>query len=301
MAEDEQTDRGPKKPVTKPRAWKPPTGRELLFVNTLLIFLAVGVVHLLYYLARSQYSLPESPTVEGVMDAIGVAAITLPVVYWLLYRPLIHSVEASRAAEEALRESESKYRDLVENANSIIMKIDVEARITFFNEYAEQFFGFSEEEVLGKSVLGTIVPEAESTGRDLREMVKTIVADPGPYAENENENITKDGERVWVQWRNQALYDEEGHYAEILCVGLDITERRKARQERERLITELQEAAAEINTLSGLFPICASCKKIRDDQGYWNQIESYISEHSEAEFSHSICPDCQEKLYPDSK
>ena len=66
---------------------------------------------------------------------------------------------------------------------------------------------------------------------------------------------------------------------------------------RER--NELQEALSEIKTLSGLLPICASCKKIRDDQGYWNQIEAYISEHSEAEFSHGICPKCSEKLYPD--
>jgi hypothetical protein len=63
-------------------------------------------------------------------------------------------------------------------------------------------------------------------------------------------------------------------------------------------ITELQDALANITQLSGLLPICASCKKIRDDQGYWTQIETYIGDHSEAEFSHSICPDCTEKLYP---
>jgi hypothetical protein len=64
------------------------------------------------------------------------------------------------------------------------------------------------------------------------------------------------------------------------------------------LITELQDALADVKLLSGLVPICASCKKIRDDQGYWTQIESYIQDRSDAKFSHSICPDCAQKMYP---
>jgi FixJ family two-component response regulator len=76
-------------------------------------------------------------------------------------------------------------------------------------------------------------------------------------------------------------------------------ERKRAEEERERLITQLQDALANIKTLSGLLPICASCKKIRDDSGYWNQIEIYIGAHSEAEFSHGLCPDCTKRLYPD--
>ena len=69
--------------------------------------------------------------------------------------------------------------------------------------------------------------------------------------------------------------------------------------ERARLIKELQEALGEVKQLSGLLPICASCKKIRDDQGYWNQIEFYISKHSEAKFTHGVCPECTKKLYPE--
>jgi hypothetical protein len=76
-------------------------------------------------------------------------------------------------------------------------------------------------------------------------------------------------------------------------------ERKQAEAERENLIVELQEAVAKINKLNGLLPICAHCKKIRDDKGYWNQLEAYIREHSEAEFSHSICPDCAQKHYPE--
>ena len=74
---------------------------------------------------------------------------------------------------------------------------------------------------------------------------------------------------------------------------------KKVEEEREKLIRELQDSLVKIKTLRGLLPICASCKKIRDDKGYWNQIEAYIQDHSEAEFSHSICPVCMKKLYPD--
>ena len=73
----------------------------------------------------------------------------------------------------------------------------------------------------------------------------------------------------------------------------------KDEQKREKLINELQEALAKVKTLSGLLPICANCKMVRDDKGYWKQIESYIRDHSEAEFSHSICPACVKKLYPE--
>lgn len=82
-------------------------------------------------------------------------------------------------------------------------------------------------------------------------------------------------------------------------LAMELTERKRMEEERERLIAELQKTLSEVKALSGLLPICASCKKIRDDNGYWQQIESYIKDHSEAKFSHGICPDCVEKLYPE--
>jgi hypothetical protein len=78
-----------------------------------------------------------------------------------------------------------------------------------------------------------------------------------------------------------------------------IIQRKRAEEDREKVVRELQEALVQVKTLSGLLPICSSCKKIRDDTGYWNQIETYLHKHSEAEFTHSICPDCIKKLYPD--
>jgi YesN/AraC family two-component response regulator len=84
-----------------------------------------------------------------------------------------------------------------------------------------------------------------------------------------------------------------------LAVVTARTEASRHHEERERLLRELQEALSRVKLLSGMLPICSSCKKIRDDQGYWEQIEVYIKEHSEAEFTHGICPDCVRKLYPE--
>ncbi len=140
-------------------------------------------------------------------------------------------------AEEALRASEAKYRELVENANSIILRIDVEGRVTFFNEFAQKFFGYSEEEILGRHVVGTIVPEIESSGRDLAAMIRDICLHPERYGQNENENIKRNGERVWISWTNKAVLDDEGRIKEILTVGNDMTGRRRAEErlaEREK-------------------------------------------------------------------
>ena len=82
-------------------------------------------------------------------------------------------------------------------------------------------------------------------------------------------------------------------------IGLFLGKMKQADKEKSEVIAELKKALEEIKTLSGFLAICASCKKIRDDKGYWNQIEAYISEHSAVKFSHAICPECSEKLYPD--
>jgi PAS domain S-box-containing protein len=201
--------------------------------------------------------------------------------------------------EEVLRTSEAKYRELVQNVNSIILRRDTKGNVTFFNEFAQNFFGFHEDEILGQNVVGKIVPKSDSSGQDLEAMIEDIGRQPEKYINNENENIRCNGERVWISWTNKGIIDDNGHIAEIMCIGNDITRRKRAEEEREELILELEDALAQVKTLRGLLPICTNCKKIRDDRGYWNQIEVYIRDHSEAEFSHSICPECAKKLYPE--
>ena len=104
---------------------------------------------------------------------------------------------------------------------------------------------------------------------------------------------------VWIERGISPLKDANGKVVGASTVALDISKRKKEEAEWLRLIRELTEALAHVKTLSGLLPICASCKKIRDDQGYWQQVETYISAHSDADFTHGICPDCVKRLYPE--
>lgn len=151
-----------------------------------------------------------------------------------------------KGAEEALRNSEAKYRELVQNANSIILRMDMRGNVTFFNEFAQRFFGYPESEILGKNVIGTIVPETDSAGRDLRAMIQDIGLHPERYANNENENMRHSGERVFVSWANKGMRDAEGKLAEVLCIGNDITQ-------RKNLEVQLQQAQKmeTIGTLAG--------------------------------------------------
>ncbi len=162
-------------------------------------------------------------------------------------------------SDTALKQSEQKYRELVEKAHSIILKMDENGRITFFNEYAESFFGFSEQELVGQSVVGTIVPETESSGRDLQDMIKRLTENPSLYINNVNENIRKNGERVWISWSNHELVDVEGACQGILSVGLDITDLKRmeealrASEQRFRSFVENANDVVFVLTASGKF------------------------------------------------
>ena len=149
-------------------------------------------------------------------------------------------------AVQQMEASERKYRELVENANSMIMRITPVHDILFFNEYAQKFFGYAAAEVLGRNVVGTIVPAVDSEGRDLRAMMRNISEQPDRYASNENENMCKDGRRVWVHWSNQAICDAQGRVTEILCVGTDITARRALEAEARRYQQRLRDLAERL-------------------------------------------------------
>lgn len=112
--------------------------------------------------------------------------------------------------------------------------------------------------------------------------------------------VAKKGEEKWISHVCRAIRDSSGTFLGVRAANSDITERKRIEREREQVIEDLQKALAKVRTLDGLLPICANCKKIRDDSGYWNRLEKYIQERSDAEFSHSICPDCAYQLYGDT-
>ena len=144
---------------------------------------------------------------------------------------IIRDISERIRAEEALRASERRYRQLVESANSIILEWDTTGRVQFLNRFGQNFFGFTEEEIVGRNVMGTIVPEAETSGRDLQLMIEDMCQFPAKYEKNENENMKKDGERVWVSWANKALMDADGNPVGVLSIGNDVTARRRAEEE----------------------------------------------------------------------
>jgi len=195
--------------------------------------------------------------------------------------------------EEALRESEEKYRDLVENINDIIYAVDEHGVMTYVSPVIESFIGYSPPEVIGRSFIEFIYPE------DLQRIRKSFQRLLSGHGEaNEYRVLTKSGEIRWMRTSSQPVFIGD-RVIGVQGVLADITERKRAEEEREQLVLELQDTLAKVKILSGLLPICASCKKIRDDEGYWNQLETYIQEHSQAEFSHGICPECAKKLYPE--
>ncbi len=182
-----------------------------------------------------------------------IAAVTamLSLATWRLSnrnRALLRLRAEQREAAETLRQSEEKYRELVENANSILLKWNRRGEILFLNEYGQRFFGYQEDEILGKPVVGTIVPGHGDDGRDLAALMTDIFARPERYAQNVNENRRKDGGHVWVSWSNKPIRDASGEVVGMFSVGIDITarvraERAAARQsEYRQLILELSTA-----------------------------------------------------------
>lgn len=193
-------------------------------------------------------------------------------------------------AEAALRESEVRLKTVLDTIQAGIVVIDPETHIIVgVNAAAGNMLGAPRDEILGtvchQSICGA-------------EKGQCPITDLGERFDNAEQTLlTAKGEKVSIL--KTAVSVTLAGREHLLESFLDITDRKRAEEERERLIRELQEALAKVKTLSGLLPICASCKKIRDDQGYWQQIEEYIQEHSNAEFSHSVCPECARKLYPE--
>ena len=147
--------------------------------------------------------------------------------------------------EQVWRERAAYYRNIVENANSLILRIDTQGTITFLNEFAQQFLGYPEAEIRGRSAVETIIPETETSGRDLTTLIQDIIQHPDQYRYHENENIRRDGSRVWVGWTNKALIDGSGQVTGILCIGHDITERHLAQDALRLMNEQLEQRVAE--------------------------------------------------------
>ncbi len=162
---------------------------------------------------------------------------------------IIRDISERKAAEQALRESEKQYRELVQNANSIIVRMDAQGNIIFLNEFGQKYYGYREEEILGRNVVGTMVPQIESSGRNLGALIRDIIHHPEQNATIENEAILRDGRRTWVAWRNTPIFDNKGNVKEILGVGIDVTQRKQMEEVVQENLRFLQTL---IDTIPGL-------------------------------------------------
>jgi PAS domain S-box-containing protein len=140
---------------------------------------------------------------------------------------IVTDITERKKIADALKDSEAKYREILQNAQSIIIRMDTRGNITFFNNYALTFFDYTSEDVIGKNVVDTIVPQKPRGGHDLSMMANDLGFNAEGYAVNVNENVRRNGDRVWIAWINKAIRDEKGHIVEILCIGNDITDRRR--------------------------------------------------------------------------
>jgi PAS domain S-box-containing protein len=157
----------------------------------------------------------------------------------------VRDITERRRAEKELLESEQKYRELVEHANSIILHWTRDGRITFLNEFGQRFFGYSAGEIIGRHVMDTIVPATESDGRDLSSLMEQILIDPASFENNINENMRRNGERVWIAWTNRIVLDAQGRVAEIMSIGTDITKLKQAENTIMELNIGLEKRVAE--------------------------------------------------------
>jgi PAS domain S-box-containing protein len=207
------------------------------------------------------------------------------------YEELVRLVEdLQKKADRA----DEYYKSLFENSHTIKLIIAPEnGQILDANLSACRFYGYTKEQLKSLKITDINILSEEEVFLEMQ------------HARLEQRNYFLFRHRL----ANGMIKDVEAFSGPIIFFGRkvlysiihDISEKKQLESEKERLNASLETAIEEIKTLKGILPICASCKKIRNDKGYWEQIEAYISDHSDAEFSHSICPDCIKKLYPDFK
>nr|WP_239057301.1 PAS domain-containing protein [Desulfovibrio sp. JC010] len=181
---------------------------------------------------------------------------------------------------------------LFDSILSGVIVVDAETRkIVDVNSTALEMLGRSKENIIGKECHNFICPAEHG---------KCPIADLGQTVDRSERILLTvgGGKRTILKTVKTLNIADKSYYIESF---IDITDLKEAEREREKLITELSEALEKVKTLSGLMPICAKCKKIRDDKGYWNNLESYIEKYSEASFSHGLCPECSDEMYGDQQ
>lgn len=204
----------------------------------------------------------------------------------------IWDITKRKLTELALKESEERFRSIYNNATMGFYRLSNDGRLIMGNPKFFEMLKISEQELLNKKIEEVL--EIDENRQNFLEILKREKKING----YESEWFRKDGALFFGRETAWTITNDKGDIQYIDVILEDVTLKKQVEEEREQLISLLQSAKSEIKVLSGLLPICASCKRIRDENGNWSNMEQYIDEHSEAEFSHGICPDCAQKLYP---
>ncbi len=187
--------------------------------------------------------------------------------------------------------TEARFRALTRFSGDIISLLDAQGHLLFNSAAAERISGFSLEELAGIDTFTFIHPDDRA---GVQRMFSEMLATPGASSTVQYRYRHKSGSWTWME---AIAINQLGDpvVRGVVATSRDISERKRAEEERERLLAELREALARVKTLSGLLPICAWCKNVRDDQGYWKRIETYVSQHTDASFTHGLCPSCEKE------
>lgn len=210
-------------------------------------------------------------------------------------------VTRARRAEARALENERKYRLLAEHADDVIWTIDARTgHYTFVSPSIERLRGLTVQEAMNERMEDSLTPESfERANKHVIDQL-TLPASQVPQTTVEiYDQPCRDGSVKHVEIKVSVVRDDAGQVTMFVGVSRDATARVRSEAAQTRLLAELRRALDEVKTLSGLVPICAHCKSVRDDAGYWHAVERWVSEHSTAQFSHGICPACLAEHYPE--
>jgi sigma-B regulation protein RsbU (phosphoserine phosphatase) len=243
------------------------------------------------------------------VQAIKAGALDYLVKSPAMFADLPHTVERAlrewklemerRQMLRALRDSEERYRRITEGLTDYLYSVRVEAGRTVATIHSlacVAVTGYTAQEFAADPFLWLRMIVPDDRDRIAANVQRVLAGEQPPPMEHRI--VRKDGNTRWVSDTPILHRDIAGRLASYDGVVRDITERKEAEAAREHLIASLQHALANVKTLTSLLPICSGCKKIRDDGGYWNQVESYLAQHAGTRFTHGMCPDCIEKYFP---